>query len=141
MQRAADSRRFPNARRAVVCSILVAVAACSDAIAAPRVMLNPRDVGDVMPAVLDALNRIAPGIESAAFREPTTSSIRELAASLQALDQSLSQFYVREIGTLMVDYREREPNRTDGDEVSAIELMLNAVTLVVGGGYQLPVMP
>ena len=141
MRKPADLRRFLNARHAVVCAILAAVTACSDA-TAPRVTLNPRDVGDVMPAVLDAFHRISPGIESAAYREPTSAGIRHLIGALEALDGSLSRFYVREIGALMRDYRAREPHRTDGSEVSAIELMLNAVTVVaVGGAYRLPLHP
>jgi hypothetical protein len=140
MRKSVDLRQFLGARRAVLCGSLMVLAACGDA-TAPRATLDPRDVGEVMPAVLDALNRIAPGIESPAYRVPTISGIRSLVGSLEALDASLSRFHVREIGALMRDYRAREPNRTDGSEVSAIELMLNAVTLVVGGGYRLPLNP
>lgn len=140
MKKASEPRRLLNARRAVVCGVAVALTACSDA-TAPRAALNPRDVAEVMPAVLDAFNRLAPSIESEVYREPTIASIGRLVGALENLDGNLSRFYVREIGSLMVDYRTRQPNRTDGSEVSAIELMLNAVTVRIGGGYRLPVDP
>ncbi len=96
----------------------------------------------MMPCVLDARDRVTPGITAPDVREVVGPQLHALARSLQARDRTLVQFHVRGIGSILAAYRASGPSTTrDGAEVSAIQLCLNAVTLVAGGDYVLPVNP
>ena len=128
-------------RRVISSCVLLVAVACDDA-TDPGDTLLKEDIDRVMPAVLDARDRLVPGIVSAADRDATLSAVRGLVTALETRDGVLTRFYVREAGILLAAYRARASGATaDGAEVSAIQLMLHAVTRVAGGDFQLPVTP
>ncbi len=118
--------------------ILFTLAACSDAPTAPRRTLDATAVGRVMPAVVDARLRIAPAIENMSVRDRVAHDLGELESAMTNGDGTDARFRARLIGSVLKDYRSQQSATTDGADVTAIMLMLNAVAPVLETGYQLP---
>lgn len=124
------------ARRLFVGAASFALAACGDA-AAPRATLDRDAVAGVMPAVMDAVDRLVPGIEDEALRDVVRSDLQSLARALESLDGSLARHHLRAIGSSLAENRRRMGDNADASEVYSIELMLAAVSEVTRGEYVL----
>ena len=134
--------RLTSARRVAVVFGLLALAACSDAPTAPRQSIDPVAAATVLPSVTDARLRLAVGIENVAVRDRVLHDLRELETAFLNGDGEKARFHARVIGALMTDYRAQQGGMTtDGADVTAITLMLRAVSDVIHDGYQLPLSP
>ncbi|HEU4994440.1 MAG TPA: hypothetical protein VFT29_06450 [Gemmatimonadaceae bacterium] len=120
-------------------TVVVALAACSDApTAPPQRTIDAAVVARVMPAVVDARLRITPAIENLSVRDRVAHDLLELENAMTSGDGSNARFHARLIGSLLKDYRAQQSTTTDGADVTAIMLMLNAVASVLETGYALP---
>ena len=135
--------RLTSARRVAAGLGLLALGACSsDGPTAPRQSIDPVAAASVMPSVTDARVRLAVAIENVAVRDRVLHDIRELETALQDRDVEKARFHSRVIGMLVTDYRAQQgATTTDGADVTAITLMLRAVSDVIHDGYQLPLSP
>lgn len=124
--------------KAVGSTVIVALAACSDAPTAPRRTIDAATIARVMPAIVDARLRIAPAIENTSVRDRVAHDLTELESAMTTGDGSNARFHARLIGSLLKDYRAQQSNGADGADVTAIMLMLNVVSPVLQTGYELP---
>jgi hypothetical protein len=121
---------------------LVALAACGESATAPQQSIDRIAAARVMPAVTDARVRLAVGIDNAAVRERMTHDLMELESALLNGDGQKARFHVRVLGTVIADYRAQQRNlTTDGADVTAIVLMLHAVSQAVDAGFEFPLSP
>lgn len=125
--------------KAVGSTVLLALAACSDAPTAPlQRTIDAAVVARVMPAVVDARVRITPAIKNVSVRDRVAHDLLELENAMTGGDGSNARFHARLIGSLLKDYRAQQSTTTDGADVTAIMLTLNAVAPVLETGYVLP---
>ena len=90
-----------------------------------------------MPSVIDARMRASVGIDNAPIRDRVTHDLSELEIALTNGDAARARFYVRVVGSLLVDYRAAKSSaNTDGADVSAISLSLREVSMIVDAGYE-----
>jgi len=121
--------------RVVLVLGVMLVAACSDAPTAPAPGIDRVAAARVMPSVTDARVRLAPSILNVAVRDRVVHDLQELETALLNGDAQKARFHTRLVGTLLTDYREQQINvMSDGADVSAIGLMLDAVSTVIDVG-------
>jgi hypothetical protein len=129
-----------NARCIPLVIALLGLAACSDAPTASRASIDRVAAARVMPSITDARVRIAPGIDNAVIRARVLHDLESLEIALANGDGDKARFHVGILGTVLKDYKTQlGTSTTDGPEVSALTLMLYAVSDVVAGHFELPV--
>jgi hypothetical protein len=134
--------RLTSVRRVAVVSGLLAVAACGEAPSAPRQSIDRAAAARVIPSVLDARLRLAVGIENVAVRDRVTHDLRELESALASGDGEKARFHARVLATVVTDYRTQQASMTtDGADVTAITLMLRAVSQVIDAGFEFSLSP
>ena len=134
--------RLKSARRVAVVAGLLVLAACGDAPTGPGQSMDRVDAARVMPSVTDARVRLAVAIENVAVRDRVTHDLRELENALTNGDGEKARFHVRVLGTVVTDYRAQQRNSTtDGADVTAITLMLHAVSQVINANFELSLSP
>lgn len=125
--------------RAVMLLIAFSVlAACSDSPTAPQQSIDRVAAARVMPSVTDARLRLAPAIENASVRTRVVHDLEELETALANGDGQKARFHLHVVGQVLTDYR-KQPSivMSDGADVTAIGLMLDAVSAVIDGGFVL----
>ena len=120
-------------------SFLLAVA-CSDAPTAPS-SIDRAAADRVLPSLVDARTRLAPSIQNAVIRERTLYDIQQLEQALIRGDGQLARFHVRVTSKLLNDYQTQKLATTDAADVTAIALMLRAVSQAVGGDFDIAAFP
>jgi hypothetical protein len=123
--------------RALIVAGGFALGACSDAATAPEPPIDRVAAARVMPSVTDARVRLAQGIENAAVRDRVTHDLQELALGLTNGDGRKSRFHVRVIGSVLDDYKKQGIGASSAPDITAISLVLYAVSQVVGAGYEI----
>jgi|SRR3954471_8563449 hypothetical protein len=119
--------------RAGLVVVVTLVAACSDAPTAPVAGIDRVAAARVMPSVTDARVRLAPSILNTAVRERVVHDLQELETALANGDAQKARFHTSLVASLLVDYRKQQASvLSDGADISAIGLMVNAVSLVIG---------
>lgn len=123
-------------RAFILVTAMLALAACGESATAPRQSSIDRvAAARVVPAVTDARIRLALGIENAAVRDRLGHDLTELESALTNGDGDKARFHLRVIGTVTSDYRTQLGSiTTDDAEISAIELMMVAVSSAIDGG-------
>lgn len=123
-------------RAFILVTAMLALAACGESATAPRQSSIDRvAAARVVPAVTDARIRLALGIENAAVRDRLRHDLTELESALTNGDGDKARFHLRVIGTVTSDYRTQLGSiTTDDAEISAIELMMVAVSSAIDGG-------
>ena len=133
---ATQFRSLLSASRAfILVTAMMALAACGESATAPRQSSIDRvAAARVVPAVTDARVRITLGIENSVVRDRVRHDLTELEAALLNGDGDKARFHLRVIGTVTSDYRTQQGSTTtDGAEISAVELMMLAVTKAING--------
>ena len=130
--------QFPllSATRAfILVTAMMALAACGESVTAPsQSSIDRVAAARVVPAVTDARIRIVLGIENTVVRERMHHDLMALESALSNGDGDKARFHLRVIGTVTSDYRAQQGSMTtDGAELSAIELMMIAVTKALDG--------
>ena len=122
-------------RAFILVTAMMALAACGESATAPEQSSIDRvAAARVVPAVTDARIRLALGIENTVVRERLHHDLMALESALTNGDGAKARFHLRVIGTVTSDYRAQQGSmRTDGAEISAIELMMIAVTRAIDG--------
>jgi hypothetical protein len=122
-------------RAFILVTAMMALAACGESVMAPsQSSLDRAAAARVVPAVTDARIRITLGIENVVVRERMYHDLAELESALLNGDGDKARFHLRVLGTVTADYKTQQGSvRTDGAEVSAIELMMIAVTKAING--------
>ena len=124
-----------GSRLAAVAAVML-VAACSDGPTAPTQGIDRVAAARVMPSVTDARVRLAPAIQNIAVRDRVVHDLTELESALTNGDGQRARFHMHVVEGVLTDYRKQQGSvMSDGADVSAIGLMLNAVSTVVDGGY------
>jgi hypothetical protein len=123
-------------RAFILVTAMMALAACGESATGPsQSSIDRVAAARVVPAVTDARIRIALGIDNAVVRDRLRHDLMELEAALTNGDGDKARFHLRVIGTVTSDYRVQQgATTTDAAEVSAIELMMLAVTKAINGG-------
>jgi len=125
-----------RAPRALAVLGVLFVAACGDGPTAPQQGIDRVAAARVMPSVTDARVRLAPVIQNIAVRDRVLYDLTELESALTNGDGSRARFHVHVMEGVLTDYRKQQGSvMSDGADVSAIGLMLNAVSNVVDGGF------
>jgi hypothetical protein len=126
-----------TARAGLFVVALLLMVACSDGPTAPQQQgIDRVAAARVMPSVTDARTRLAPAIQNAAIRDRVIHDLDELETALVNGDGQKARFHVRVVATVLTDYRKQQGSvMSDGADVSAIGLALNAVSEVVDGGF------
>lgn len=114
---------------------IVVLAACSDAPTGPQQAIDRVAAARVMPSVTDARVRLAPSIQNVAVQGRVLHDLQELERALTNGDGQKARFHVQIIGNVLRDYRAQQSSNSDAADVTSIALMLNAVSEVVGAGY------
>jgi hypothetical protein len=128
--------------RSLFMGALIVLAACSDSPTAPVPSIDRVAAARVMPSVVDARIRIAGGIMNTIVRDRVVHDLHELEVALANGDGQKARFHVRTIGDVLSEYRKQQGSTTtDGAEVSAITLMLNQVSSVVGSSFDIAAFP
>ena len=125
-----------SARRAIVLvTAMMALAACGESATAPRQSSIDRvAAARVVPAVTDARVRLTLGIENDVVQDRLRHDLTELETALINGDGDKARFHLRVIGTVTLEYKAQQgATTTDGAEISAIELMMIAVTKAING--------
>jgi hypothetical protein len=125
-----------SARRAfILVTAMMALAACGESATAPsQSSIDRVAAARVVPAVTDARIRITLGIENTVVRDRVRHDLTELESALSNGDGDKARFHLRILGTVTADYRAQQASiTTDGAEISAIELMMIAVTRAING--------
>ncbi|MEX2180012.1 MAG: hypothetical protein WD801_14955 [Gemmatimonadaceae bacterium] len=136
---AVEPSRNRRGARWLLLVAIVAAGACSDAAVAPQASIDRVAAARVMPSVTDARVRLAGGIENEAIRERVTHDLTELARALTNGDGSKARFHTRVLGNVLTDYRSQQGgSMTDGQDVTAIALMLFSVAQVIDVQVVLP---
>ena len=121
-------------RAFILVTAMMALAACGESATAPRQSIDRVAAARVVPAVTDARIRITPGIENPVVRDRVRHDLTELESALTSGDGDKARFHLRVLGTVTTDYRvELGATTTDGAELSAIELMMLAVSRAIDG--------
>jgi hypothetical protein len=130
------------ALRSFLLGAFVALAACSDSPTAPVRSIDRVAAARVMPCVVDARVRLAVGIENAVIRDRVTHDLRELEVGLANGDGQKARFHAHTIADVLREYRNQQGStNTDGADVTAITLMLNQVSSVVGESFDVAAFP
>ena len=128
--------------RSLFLAAFIVLAACSDSPTAPVPSIDRVAAARVMPSVVDARVRIADGIVNTIIRDRVVHDLHELEVALANGDGQKARFHVRTIGDVLREYRNQQGSTTtDGAEVSAITLMLNQVSSVVGSSFDIAAFP
>ena len=133
---ATQSQSLLSASRALILvTAMMALAACGESATAPSQSSIDRVAAAlVVPAVTDARTRITLGIDNTGVRDRVRHDLTELESALLSGDGGKARFHLRVIGTVTSDYRMQQGSTTtDGAEISAIELMMIAVTRAING--------
>jgi hypothetical protein len=122
--------------RAVAVVAVMLVAACGDGATAPQSSIDRIAAARVMPSVTDARVRLAPAIQNVAVRDRVVYDLGELEIALTNGDAPSARFHLHVVEGVLTDYRKQQGSvMSDGADVSAIGLMLNAVSNVITGGF------
>ena len=125
-----------RASRGLAVVAVLFVAACGDGATAPTQGIDRVAAARVMPSVTDARVRLAPAIQNIAVRDRMLFDLQELESALTNGDGQSARFHVHVMEGVLTDYRKQQGSvLSDGADVSAIGLMLNAVSNVVDGGF------
>lgn len=117
--------------RGVALLALLTLAACGDAITAPRT-LDPAAVALVMPSVIDARQRVAMGLDDPSIRQQMRLEIQTLETALRENNVRQASASVDHIGDALNTHRTLVGAVSqDASDLTAIELMLYAVAPVV----------
>lgn len=119
------------ARFGIVGLGLFALTACSDRLTAPSGGIDRNAVARVMPAVTDARVRLTSGLGNVAIRQQVILELSDLEIALRSGDAVRAQSLVRQVTTVVTDPL-TQSSFTEGADVSAIFLMLQTVSQVVG---------
>jgi hypothetical protein len=119
----------------ILVTAMMALAACGESSTAPRQSSIDRvGAARVVPAVTDARIRITLGIDNTVVRDRLRHDLTELEAAMTNGDGDKARFHLRVIGTVTADYRAQQgATTTDDAEISAVELMMIAVTRAING--------
>lgn len=131
------SARVPavGLRGAVFCFAIVLLAACSDVAPTAPQPIDRVAAARVMPSVTDARVRLAPSIENDAVRTRVEHDLQELESALANGDAQKARFHLHIVANVLTDYRKQQGIvMKDGADISAIGLMVSAVSDVVHGG-------
>jgi hypothetical protein len=124
-----------RSRVALVAALFVA-AACGDSATAPAPSTIDRAAAArVMPSLTDARTRLVPAIDNLVVRERTEYDLAQLELALNKGDGQQARFHLRVTSNLLNDYRTSDVTQKDAADVSAIALMLRAVSQAVGGDF------
>ena len=111
------------------------VAACCDAPTAPTAGIDRVAAARVMPSVTDARVRLAPAIQNPALRDRVVHDLQELETALLNGDAQKALFHSHLVASLLTDYRKQQGIvMSDSPDISAIGLMLDAVSNVLADG-------
>ena len=125
-----------SATRAIIVTLaMVALAACGESATGPtQSSIDRVAAARVVPAVTDARVRIALGIENEAVRDRVRHDLLELESALTNGDGDKARFHLRVLATVTSDYKAQQGSATtDCAEISAVELMMIAVTRAIDG--------
>lgn len=118
-------------------AVSLVATACSDAITAPPT-LDPAVAARLMPSVEDARARLAVNLENAGVRERVVYDLARVEEALTRGDAQKVRFHVHLLGVILYDYKRGLGSViADGPDVSAIALVLHAVSQAVGGGFDI----
>lgn len=106
--------------------------ACSE-MTAPQRAIDLAAVDSLMPSVTDARLRVAPGIKDFTTREQIVVSLSSLEIALKSDNAQHAHDNIQTITTLLDGYRGQSSSGDEAD-VSAIFIMLNAVSGIVDAG-------
>lgn len=122
-------------RAFILVTAMMALAACGESVTAPpQSSIDRVAAARVVPAVTDARIRIVLGIENTVVRERVHHDLMALESALSNGDGDKARFHLRVLGTVTSDYRAQQGSTTtDGAEISAIDLMMIAVTKAIDG--------
>lgn len=121
-----------KARTALLLMALALGTACSDSATAPQqVSIDRVAAARVMPSVTDARVRLAPAIVNVAVQARVLHDLQELENALANGDGQKARFHVGVVNSVLTEYRQQGTG-ADAADVSAIGLMLTAVSPVVG---------
>lgn len=125
-----------KSRRYLVLAFALIGAACSDSIA-PRT-IDPSVASRLMPSVEDARLRLTPNLENAGVRDRVAFDLTRIKEALDRGDGQGARDHVHVLGVILYDYKRGLGSViADGPDVSAIALVLHAVSQVVGGGFDI----
>ena len=108
---------------------MLALGACSDMTAPNSSGIDQSAVSDVMPALTDARVRISTGLRTIAVRQKVTLALADLDFALRTGNRQTALTDVRSLTSTLNDYRSQVIS--DGADVTAIMLMLQAVSRIV----------
>ena len=123
--------------RALLVAGTVLLAACGDSPLAPETPIDSVAAARLIPSVTDARVRLTNGIDNASVRERAMHDLRELEVALTSGDARKSRFHVRVVGSLLDEYRLTESGKPDAPDLTAIGLVLYAVSQLVDAGFVL----
>ena len=129
-----------SATRFALLGLFSLAAACSDSPTAPP-SIDRAAADRVLPSVQDARARLTPAILNSVIRERAQYDMQQLEDALVRGDGQLARFHVRVISKLLNDYQTQKLATTDVADVSAIALMLRAVSQAVGGDFDIAAFP
>ena len=121
---------------------LVVLAACSDSPTAPQQQQSFDRVAAarVVPSVTDARVRLILAIENVAVQQRVMHDLGELENALTNGDGERARFHLGVVASVLTDYRAQQGSTTkDGADVTAIMLVMNAVSPVIDARFVLPV--
>jgi hypothetical protein len=118
-------------RSALYLAALLAVVACGDSPMAPKSM-DPDAVARVMPSLIDAEQRLAPRLVTAAVRQVVALEIRLLRVAMVENNVHQARLSIGTIGDALTGVAAHAAVE-DAADLTAIELMLYAVAPVVDG--------
>jgi hypothetical protein len=130
--------RISRISRATLVLVSFLLAACGDSPMAPTQSIDRVAAARVVPSVIDARVRVATGIQNEAIRMRATHDLSELEIALANGDGQKARFHVRVLSDVLSDYRAQQTANPDGADVTAIMLMLHAVSQVVDAKFVLP---
>ena len=131
---------FLNPTRIALLGSLFLAVACSDSPTAPS-SIDRAAADRVLPSLIDARTRLAPSIQNTVIRERTMYDLQQLEQALTRGDGQLARFHVRVTSKLLNDYQTQKLATTDAADVTAIALMLRAVSQAVGGDFDIAAFP
>lgn len=120
-------------RAFILVTAMLALAACGESATGPvQSSIDRVAAARVVPAVTDARVRICLGIDNTVVSDRMRHDLAELESALTNGDGNKVRFHLRVLGTVTSDYRAQQGSvTTDGAEISAIELMMLAVTKAI----------
>jgi hypothetical protein len=122
-----------RSRVSLVAALFVVVACGDSPTAPPPSSIDRAAAGRVMPSLTDARTRLVPAIDNAVVRERTEYDLAQLEQALNKGDAQQARFHLRVTSNLLKDYNAQDVSQKDAADVSAIALMLRAVSQAVGG--------